>query len=127
MWRPKNDIKSLTVYKEETIYNMQAIEGNMKIPFGYFSKLFFSVPLDSLRDESPFLSERSGPWKWGSLCLEGFSFFFFFCLIVCFFGISRGGDQWQTGAPCFSASFRVSEFTPQKWIASEPPSWNPAL
>lgn len=29
---PKNDTKSFTVYKEETIYNMQAIAGNLKIP-----------------------------------------------------------------------------------------------
>ena len=30
--------------------------------------------------------------------------------------------EWQSGAPCFSVSFRVSEIPAQKWIASEPPA-----
>ena len=30
--------------------------------------------------------------------------------------------EWQSGAPCFSVSFRVSKLPAQKWIASEPPA-----
>lgn len=83
---PKNDTKSFTVYKEETIYNMQAIAGNLKIPFGYFSKLFFSVPLDSMRDESPFFIRKVWTVQMGFSLLRGtFFFLFFFFLPDCLF------------------------------------------